>query len=229
MNSNMLQQRDGFTLLELIIVMGIIALIILSYPLTFNLKTQVGRSQDTRRKTDLDGLKRILEEYYNDNGHYPPPAEICYNDTGNTTCDICGKQDTPAAMQGYMEQLPCDPEFASKSYLYHVDNAASPLWYRVYAKFSNRTDAAVQEQGCVNGCGVGPYYDYSYGISSPNIDIERNTIYCNSYTNLYVLQNGLCNNCGTLANCIRLYGDTTSFYTDAGGGGVQGCTIDCVK
>lgn len=227
-NENMSSRTSGFTLLEVILVIAIIALIIVSYPLTFNLKNQVGKGQDTQRKNDLTRLKSSLEDFYNDNERYPTPDEICFDSNGQTTCNICGKVETPAEFAEYLPVLPCDPEYASKTYLYHVDNVTHPSWYRIYTKLSNAADPASAASGCTHGCGLGPFYDYSWGVSSPNIDLERNTQYCSSYTNLYVLQGGLCNNCGNLANCENLYGNTTTYYTDPGGAGQQGCVIDCV-
>ncbi len=60
----------------------------------------------------------------------------------------------------------------TKKYLYEVDNTSCPSWYRIYTVFSNNNDQAIAEARCVgNVCG--PYPSFSYGVSSPNIDLER--------------------------------------------------------
>ena len=148
----MSRSTSGFTLLEVILVIAIIALIIVSYPLTFNLKTQVGRGQDAQRKNDLSRLKSSLEDFYNDNNRYPNPEEICYDgNNAQTTCNICGKAGTPNAIEPYLPVLPCDPEYASKTYVYQVDNTTQPTWYRIYTRLSNDSDPAVTSVGCLNG------------------------------------------------------------------------------
>src|SRR5438445_1309759 len=64
-----LKRSDGFTLLELLIVIviiGILALLIIP-----NITSAPKKARDTQRKTDLTAVRKGLEEYYVNNNSYP--------------------------------------------------------------------------------------------------------------------------------------------------------------
>lgn len=65
-------KRAGFTLVELLIVISIIAILTV-----IGLATYAGvqkNARDARRKDDLRAIKLALELYYQRNGQYPVPA-----------------------------------------------------------------------------------------------------------------------------------------------------------
>ena len=69
MSLKSLKKQEGFTLLELLIVIviiGILALLILP-----NITSAPKKAHDTKRKTDLTAMQKGLEEYYVDNNSYP--------------------------------------------------------------------------------------------------------------------------------------------------------------
>ncbi len=98
---SLLKKQEGFTLLELlivIIIIGILALIIVP-----GLASGPKRARDAQRKSDLRAVKNALETYYNDNNSYPPG-----NYAGLTTYLVTD----------YIPSIPADPK--SGTYVYTV-------------------------------------------------------------------------------------------------------------
>jgi prepilin-type N-terminal cleavage/methylation domain-containing protein len=86
--------RKSFTLLEMLIVLGIIAVILSIISVSYS--TTQKKSRDARRKTDLKNIQSALEQYYSACGYVYP--------TGLATDKImCGA--SPAIMTG----VPTDP------------------------------------------------------------------------------------------------------------------------
>jgi prepilin-type N-terminal cleavage/methylation domain-containing protein len=61
--------QQGFTIIELLIVIAIIA--ILAGLVLNNFQGAQAKARDTGRVTDLNNIHSKLEEYYNENGAYP--------------------------------------------------------------------------------------------------------------------------------------------------------------
>ena len=65
--------KKGFTLLELLIVVGLIGILIAIAVTSYG--TIQKKSRDSRRMSDLKGIQNALEQYYADNnGQYPTAA-----------------------------------------------------------------------------------------------------------------------------------------------------------
>ena len=172
------ENEDGFSLLELLIVISIISIVLVSIPITFNFRTQVDKGYDVTRKKDLNFLSTRLEEFYSDHTRYPKPDEICHNETaeledvfdsGSVCCNICGKASTPAGMASYVNPLPCDPQYSTRDYLYEILNNDNPQSYKIYSHIS-LPDINAFPASCVDGCG--PDNQYYFGISSSNKVID---------------------------------------------------------
>lgn len=85
---NVLKEKKGFTLLELMIVIAIISILAtLAQPM---FKTAVLKSKEAALKEDLFNLRNVLDQYYADNGKYPDSLD-----------DLKAK--------GYMRSIPPDP------------------------------------------------------------------------------------------------------------------------
>jgi four helix bundle suffix protein len=204
----------GFTLMELLIIIALIAILATALLILFNPKRQIEKAWDTKRKNDLNTLRKVLEDYYNDKGCYPTGNIICYNTpkenrkgfgSGATlvgySCNICGTKPTSPDFSPYLSVLPCDPQHPIKDYLYQYDPSSCPQWFRIYSMFSIRDDSDSKFLGCpYGGCGLAyppaptPPYGYDYGVS--NTVLESSNVYnCLDKTNV-------CNVCNTYDQCL---------------------------
>lgn len=77
MNSDWLDKRKrarGFTLIELVIVMAIIALLLtLAAPRYFS---SLERSKETVLRSNLAAMRDALDKFYSDTGKYPDTLEV---------------------------------------------------------------------------------------------------------------------------------------------------------
>src|SRR5258708_4754033 len=98
-----LKPSDGFTLIELIIVMVIIG--ILAVLLLPGLSSGPKRARDSQRKSDLRTVTSALEQYFADNQGYP-------------TSDYAAISASPGPLlTNYIKTMPRDPK-AGQSYTY---------------------------------------------------------------------------------------------------------------
>jgi len=100
----------GFTLLEILIVMGIIAVLVGISAVSYS--SYVKSARDARRKTDLEQIRSALEMYRSDNGYYP-------SGSGATATSLTVLTGSPK----YLGSIPSDP-LSSQSYSYQY--TASP-------------------------------------------------------------------------------------------------------
>lgn len=71
-----MKKQKGFTLLELLVVIGIIALVLSAVTISYS--SAQGRSRDARRREDLKAMQGALEQYYAaNNGVYPNTPQPC--------------------------------------------------------------------------------------------------------------------------------------------------------
>ena len=62
-------QKKGFTLLELLIVISIIGVLVALGTVSYS--TAQKKSRDSRRKMDMKNIQTAMESYYAQNGSYP--------------------------------------------------------------------------------------------------------------------------------------------------------------
>lgn len=127
--------KKGFTLIELILVMTLLA--ILAIALFGNFNTSLKKGRDAQRKNDLNQLQKALENYYEDNKTYPPFTDIF----GRKFCKnyVCLTSDTV-----YMIKTANDPN-SNYTYVYAPEPTAIPSgpssYYYLYSYIENEFDA----------------------------------------------------------------------------------------
>lgn len=156
----------GFTLVELLLVVGILGTLTVAILMNFNPLEQVRKGRDAQRKADLATLQRALEIYHNDNNAYP-------GSTADYKISISG-WNWGGSWSPYMQKTPKDP-ISAKTYRYvSVSNGQG---YRVYANLERGgkdPQACSSGTACPNvpsGVTCGSSSDIcNYGVTSSNTD-----------------------------------------------------------
>jgi general secretion pathway protein G len=121
-----LKKDRGFTLIELIVVVTIIAVLFVGLAIVFNPLSQLNKSQNTVRQHDLEEIKSSLDMYYDDTGCYPTSITFFRQFVSNDKV--------------YMSTVPEDPKCQSNGqncYIYQTDTTSScPQWNVLYAKLA---------------------------------------------------------------------------------------------
>ena len=123
-------QNKGFTLVELIIVVAIIALLAAATFVAINPAKRLGEANDAQRWSDITSIADAWSTYASDNsGTFVTTSADCI--TANTTCMIanyagtdadyaCGATTTnaiiwldPLVTNGYIGSVPFDPKSSS--------------------------------------------------------------------------------------------------------------------
>jgi type IV pilus assembly protein PilA len=110
--------KGGFTLLEILLVVGIIAILAGIVIVAINPGRQLATVRNTERKSDIKQIKNALEQYYIDHNRYPTSTpttaltEIC--DTGDNPYPSgisCGDlTDLSILVPTYITSIPVDPK-----------------------------------------------------------------------------------------------------------------------
>lgn len=206
--------KKGFTLLELLIVVSLIAILATTAIILINPIKQIQKGWDSQRKNDMATTKKILEDFYSDKQCYPKASEICYDTPqqladNSYICHICGNESSSPSLSPYINKVLCDPQHSTKPYLYHVENNTCPKSYLIYTKLSNTQDSAITEVGCQGGCGTASSpvdYTYNYCVSSSNTSCEVQVFpNCDDYSTLFTQEVGACNTCVIPCNAGVVY------------------------
>lgn len=160
------EKNKGFSLVELLIVLAILAILIVISVGVLNPIALVNKARDSKRKNDLNSIKRAFEEYYNDNGRYPyTEMGFCYSAAN------CGK--SVSAMEKYLRVCLCDPK--NVPYTFEID----PKWFKVMTNLENKTDSDIPPEWYTNLSKYNFNLDVNkinYGVSSPNISWYERTL-----------------------------------------------------
>ena len=162
--------KKGFTLVELVIVIGLIAILIGGVMAALDPIGQIHKGNDVRRKSDLSQVQKALEVYYNDFGAYPahsttsPMYRIFHS----------GIKDWGKSWAPYMSTLPEDPK-GGYNYIYYSEGQSYYLYVSlergskdpgVCSGINNAcSDPSAGSINMQNACGG----VCNYGVSSSNV------------------------------------------------------------
>lgn len=169
--------RKGFTLIELIVVIGIIAILSTMLLAVINPLAQFQKGRDAQRKSDLSQIQKALEQYYQDTGHYPSSTiafQIIGLNNGTVAFGTSNTNNWP-----YMNQIPQDPD-KLRTYVYYATGQSYWLFTSLERgaqdpNTCNKGSACASLGGTVgfptaHSCSPtqDPAITCNYGVSSPN-------------------------------------------------------------
>jgi len=150
-------KKSGFTLVELIVVVGIIGL--LSALAVVSLSRQQARSRDSRRVGDITNINTALQSYIAEKLE-PPVSASDYDNWDMSSSPTTGSGATDfisgISSSGYMTRVPVDP----------INNATADYWWQNTLNGFSYGYKWEASDNVVNG-----YYSYFLGA---NVELAGN-------------------------------------------------------
>ena len=159
--------KKGFTLVELVIVIAILAILLIIAMMSW--RNQIDKARDAQKKADLQRLSIAFEEYFSDWNCYP----------GADILDNCGGDE----LDDYLDKIPCDP-VTKRPYCYVTDSANQTCFknFRIMTPLKFGGDPVIANLGCYSAdpyCGWEPecadlpslISGFNYGVSSKNVTV----------------------------------------------------------
>jgi type II secretion system protein G len=153
-----IKTNQGFTLIELIIVIAILGLMATAAIAVLDPFAQFQKANDAKRKTDLSQIQKALEVYYQDYGEYPDTYLQSTNGTKLYPIVTPGAPPVRAQKTGgsswqpYMNVIPSDP-VSTKHYVYYTPPLPSSDNRQSYYLYASLDRGTKDPQACsgVNG------------------------------------------------------------------------------
>lgn len=156
MNKFKIKNIKGFTLVELLIVVGIIG--ILATLLMANFIGVRQRARDAQRKSDIRQIQSALELYRSDIGSYPGRVAVGQNgfqsDANSSSCS--GNGGIVYGTTTYMTTIPCDP-LGTDEYAYSTANGGTTYTLVACLENGNDKDIDTTTPNCTSGNRVGRF------------------------------------------------------------------------
>lgn len=204
-----MKKRNGFTLVELLIVMTIVVVLAVMMIGIFNSAGVINKGRDAERKKDLKRIKEAFEEYFNDRGTYPLNVG---------TWNIKSNCDSSTIFTPYLVPWPCDQNGNPYIILTESNN------FRIITNLQNKKDSDILQDWYTRTDIELPdgltKEMVNYGVSSSNIlwydKLPRDysmcdTSQCNAFDGANCEDRTFCD--GNSGNC---------YYSDGGA-----CTERC--
>lgn len=152
---------NGFTLIEVLIVVAIIGVLSASFLILINPQRQLQKSRDSQRRSHLRQIQSALEVYRADCGAYPIPS------SNSVPSPLVSAVSCTGAAATYMQSVPTDPK--TKNLYYYCTTtglcASTSSLYSLYACIENASDTGDSLDGPPSslGCPSGTlkYIKYS--------------------------------------------------------------------
>lgn len=146
----------GFTLVELLIVMGVIGVLASSLILIIDPIGQMGKARDAKIKSNVSQLQTALELYRSDCGNYP--TSITSGGSLTSSTPTCSGYSGPQIM--YLQTIPA---FAASPNFTYVPSSGNQIYTITACLEKNDTsDGTISHTACTINS-----YDRAYRVTSP--------------------------------------------------------------
>lgn len=142
--------RTGFTLIELVVVISILA--ILAGALIPRVTNRMAQSRDARRLADVQTIKNAVDQFYIDKGYYPAAQQNASYGGWDVSQD--GSFIPDLVKEGYLPAVPADPmNDETYQYRYYVYDKGTGgckgdgKFYVLGVKAFETADAALKSKG----------------------------------------------------------------------------------
>ncbi len=152
-----INKKRGFTLIEMLVVIAIIAL--LTGIIITNLSGARAKARDSQRISDMGNLQIALELYFDRCKHYPTALDV----SDATKCTNTGT--ASINLGSYISTIPTPPAspLNQTSYDYMINDLAVPTDYFLHVTLENQNDAVK------NAISVAPSGYYWNGVGTTSI------------------------------------------------------------
>lgn len=131
-NKFLSKTQKGFTLIEILVVIGILAVLFAIVLIAINPARQFSQANNTKRRSDVNALLNAIHQYAADNrGTLPAGITTSAQTISSTGVNICA-----ALVTTYMAALPVDPLTSNGT---PVTNCAG-VWNTNYQVFRSAAD-----------------------------------------------------------------------------------------